>query len=316
MRTNRRGWTLAAASVLVVASSVGCSGGGDDEQSDAADAQVADEAGDAAEVTAADVDASTAGGATGASGGTARGVAGSASAPVAEPISVAAGDVRVVRTAALRVLVPDGDFGVAFASATQVATTLGGFVQTSSTSSYDEGDASGEVTLRVPVDRFDDAVEQLGALGEVESTQVEGDDVTGELVDMAARLRSMRAEEEALNALLTEATNVNEILTVRSTLSQVRQAIEQLAAQEASLSDRAAFSTVSVVLHEGGHVAAAPPEDGDRSLGDAIETAVDVAETVVGAAIVAVGFLLPFAPLALLAWIVVLRRRRAGPVVA
>ena len=307
-----------AASVLVVATSVGCSGADDEQSSDAAPGgQVVDDAGDGAEVTTADADAPTAIGATGGSGGATRGVAGSASAPVAAPISVAAGEVRVVRTASLRVQVPDGDFGVAFASATQVATTLGGFVQTSSTSSYDEGDAGGEVTLRVPVDRFDDAVEQLGALGEVESTQVEGDDVTGELVDMAARLRSMRAEEEALNALLLEATNINEVLTVRGTLSQVRQSIEQLAAQEASLSDRAAFSTVSVVLHEGGRAASAPPpDDGERSLGDAIETAVDVAETVVGAAIVTVGFLLPFAPLALLAWFVLLRRRRAAETVA
>ena len=308
MRIDRRGWALAAVSALAVVSGVGCSGGGDDEGS------ALDTAGTAGQFAADEADTgSSTGGSAGAGGGSTGGSTASDSSPVAAPISVVVGEVQVVRTASLRVLVPDSDFGVAFASATQVATTLGGFVQTSSTSSYDEGDASGEVTLRVPVARFDDAVEQLGALGEVESTQVEGDDVSGELVDMAARLRSMRAEEEALNALLAEATNVNEVLTVRSTLAQVRQAIEQLAAQEASLADRAAFSTVSVVLHEGGVAASASPsDDGDRSLGDAIGTAIDVAETVVGAAIVTVGFLLPFLPLALLGWFVVLRRRRAA----
>ena len=301
MRRARGVWAVLAVGALLV----GCSGQDDDDTAatmafSAAEGDADDGAGavstGAAEGEEATAARDEAGGVSGGGGG----------GTVAPPGS----DARVVRSAHLSIDVADGGFREAFAEASRVATALGGFVEASTTSSYDEGRASGEVTIRVPVDRFDDALERLGELGEVVSTDVQGEDVSAQLVDLAARLRSLRAEEDALNTLMAEAADVGEVLSVRDTLSGVRTQIEQLAAQEAALEDRAAFSTITASLAEDTEVAIASSADDDLSLGDAVGTAVDVAEAVVAAAIVAVGLAVPLAPLALAGWWYVRRRRR------
>ena len=218
---------------------------------------------------------------------------------------------KVVRTAELRIEVEKGAFGRQLRAASALARTLGGFVQSSSTSSFEEGDASGEITLRVPVDRYDDAMEQLGKLGAVESSAEEGEDVTDQLVDVGARVRALRAEEDALNALMADAANVNEVLAIRGTAVSIRQQIEQLAAQQASLEDRSSFSTIHVVLHEA-TASLASTEDDDWSIAQAFDTAGDVAVRVVGSMIVIVGVVLPLLPFVAVA-LLVARRRRVVP---
>lgn len=276
-----------------------CSDGGDD-------------ATDAAAATADAAGASDEGGGEGDSDdATDAAVGGRASALTAGRETLPEVDSRVVRTADLRIEVEKGRFRDAFRDASELARSLGGFVQSSTTSSYERGEARGDVTLRVPVDRFDEAMRRLSELGEVESTSEEGEDVTAQLVDLDARIRALRAEEDALNALMAEATNVNEVLSVRSTSVGIRQEIEQLAAQQESLDDRAAFSTIHVLLHEPtAALSESSPDDDSWDLADAFGTAVDGAESVVGAMIVAVGLALPIAPLAAAAWALAHRLRR------
>lgn len=219
---------------------------------------------------------------------------------------------RVVRTADLRIEVEKGTFGQQLRAASTLARSLGGFVESSSTSSYEEGEASGEISIRVPVDRYDDAMARLTELGTVERSSEDGQDVTDQLVDLDARLRSLRAEEAALNALMAEAANVNEVLSIRSTAVGIRQQIEQLAAQQASLEDRSAFSTISVLLHEAtADIAASTPGDDDWTLADAFETGVDAARTIVGSLIVVVAVAVPLLPFVLVALMVARRRRLA-----
>lgn len=219
---------------------------------------------------------------------------------------------KVVRTADLRVEVEKGHFAERFREASSLARPLGGFVQASTTSSFEEGNGSGDITLRVPVDRFDEAMARLGKLGKLESTSEQGEDVTDQLVDLGARIRSLRAEEDALNALMSEAQNVNEVLSIRSSSVGIREQIEQLAAQEKSLTDRSSFSTIHVLLHEStASIAETSPTDG-WGLRRAVRTSIDAAEAIVGSMIVAVGLLLPLSPFALLALYVV-RRRRVVP---
>lgn len=247
----------------------------------------------AAGAAAADADADSGAGAGGGGGGGA----------VARP-AVAATDAKVVRTASLRVELPGGDLRAAVREATTLATALGGFVAASETSSFEDGEGVAELTLRVPVARFDDARERLAALGELESESIEGRDVTGELVDLAARLRTLQAEEGALNAILAEARNVGDLLAVRGQLTGVREQIERIAAQQASLADRAEYATITATLREPRGAAPKPGDDPDPwGLAKALRTAVDAAEAVVGAMVVALGFATPLVLLGLPAWL-------------
>ena len=216
---------------------------------------------------------------------------------------------RVVRTADIRLRVR-GDVAAAADRAAVLASSLGGFVTSSSTSSGGRAPTA-ELTLRVPAARFDDARARLGRLGRVESTELAGEDVGGQLVDLDARLRSLRAEETALDALLARAGDIGQILQVRDRLTGVRTQVEQLAGQQAALQDRAALATIHVSMRRLG--APADSSEEGSGFGDSVETAADAFVAVVGGMAIVLGVLLPFAALALLAWPVVrLVRRRYG----
>lgn len=221
------------------------------------------------------------------------------------PTAVVPGAPRVVRTADLRVKVAKGGFGAAFDRVAAIAAANGGFVSSSSTSSSSTSGAedarSGELTVRVPADRFDAARQGLGALGDVESQSIRGEDVSGQLVDYDARLKSLQAQEESLRVLVGQAKAVGEVMQVQSSLFAVRQQIEQLSAQKANLEQSAGLATIRVSLLEPGAAAVVRPVD-DRSLARSFQRASDGMLAVIGGMIVVMGWLVPVAGLALLVW--------------
>lgn len=152
---------------------------------------------------------------------------------------------QVIQTASLTVQVEDVD--AAADSVRETAEAVGGFVEQLQVSSQEQG-GDGFVVIRVPVDQFFDAMERLRLLGEVLFQNVGAQDVTEQLVDLDARLRSLQAEEVRLIDLLEQADTVSEILVVESELSRIRLNIERLAAQQASLERRVALSTITVSL--------------------------------------------------------------------
>ena len=221
---------------------------------------------------------------------------------------VVPGAPRVVRTADMRVKVSKGGFGAAFDRVASLAAANGGFVSSSSTASDDDA-RSGDLTVRVPADRFDTVRQGLAGLGKVERQSIRGEDVSGQLVDDDARLKSLQAQEEALRVLVGQAKAVGDVLQVQSSLFNVRQQIEQLRAQKANLEQATSLATISVSIFEPGAPALYRPAD-DRSIARSFERAVDGIVAVVGGMIVVAGYLVPFAVLAVLAWVGVKLFRR------
>ncbi len=219
-----------------------------------------------------------------------------------EGTSVVPDAPRVVRTANLGIEVPKGGFAAAFDRASSIATTNGGFVAGSSTSSYEEADGlsqernrdvrTGDLTLRVPADRFDSTRQALAGLGTVKSQSIQGEDVSGQLVDYEARLRSLAAQEDALRTLLGKATAVGEVLQVQSQLFSVRQQIEQLTAQRANLDQRATLSSIVVSLFEPGAIFKPEPLPA-TGLAGSFEQAWNGALAVLGGMVIAIGWSLP-----------------------
>lgn len=228
------------------------------------------------------------------------------------PLPPGVGTASVIRTATLEVEVAEGRFDATFSKVPIIATGHGGFVasSTSTTSAEDGRMAGGTLVVRVPAERFDAVRDELRKLGELRSQQLRGDDVGPQLTDLDARLRNLRSQEEAMRLLMAKTTNVGETIEVQRQLSGVREQIERLSAERARLTDAVAMSTITVSLLEPG--VALRPQEG-TSLGDAVGRALAGAERVVAAVIVSLGYLLPLALLAGLAWLVArpfLRLRR------
>lgn len=129
-----------------------------------------------------------------------------------------------------------------------IATALGGDVLGLSQSGT--GDTrSASLTMRVPSNRFADAMKQLKELeGEVETSGVSAQDVTDQFVDLQARLTAKQAEEQRYLAILARANTIDEILKVDAALGNVRMQIEQLTAQINSIKSRTEFSTISMSI--------------------------------------------------------------------
>ena len=210
---------------------------------------------------------------------------------------------RVIKTANLELEVPRGEFRSSVEDVIALAQQLDGVVQ--STSIDDTSRRMGMIQIRVPSNVFESALAQLDAIGDIKSEHIEGEDVGEEFVDLQARLRNGRAQERVLLRLMDRATSVADTIRVQRQLERVQQGIEQLKGRLRFLEDRTSLSTITIDLREAG---AEPARV--STLGRAWREAVDGFFAVVSAIVVALGFALP---LALLALLVVLVFRRVRP---
>lgn len=136
-----------------------------------------------------------------------------------------------------------------------LAASFGGYVQQSSinrnSGASDSNERlSGSVQIAVPSEMFDQVLTQLPSLGKVLHKNVSGQDVTEEYVDLEARLKNWRAQEDQLNLIMTKAHNVEEILAVQNELAQVREQIERLSGRLQYLQRRTDFSDIYFTVVE------------------------------------------------------------------
>ena len=151
---------------------------------------------------------------------------------------------KIVKTGEITVEVPA--VAAAVGELRAMALSLDGYVSDSRTGGDDE---AATVTLRVPADRFDEALDRLHAMdGEVRVEATRDEDVTSSVVDLEARIRNLQASEQQYRLLVQRAEKVDDVLAVQSRLDQVRGEIEQLTAQLTQLNGLAALSTLTVTL--------------------------------------------------------------------
>ena len=214
-------------------------------------------------------------------------------------------DVRpsVIKTANLEVEVPRDAFGRSISEVGGIAARHGGYVVSTSVGGADA--RRGSATVRVPAERFEQALGEIRALGEVGSEKVSGQDVGQEFVDLEARLRNLQAQETVLLRLYDEATTIQDTIQVQQEVSNVQLQIEEIRGRLNYLQDQTAFGTISVALAEEG--VAAP-----GLLERAWDAAVDGFVGVVAGTVVALGYLLPFAVVAAIGFLIY-RRARPRP---
>ena len=155
---------------------------------------------------------------------------------------------RVIRDATIGIVVGDVEEAVQQLQAL-VDGIPGAFVDSADVRDDDPRSIS-TVTLRVPVERFDEVralVREQGS--EVVFEDVGGRDVTAEFTDLEARLRTAQATERQLLDILATARTVSDTLEVQRELLEVRSRIEVLQGQLNLLANQTDLATITVRLH-------------------------------------------------------------------
>ena len=140
-------------------------------------------------------------------------------------------------------------------SVMSMAESMGGYVvnsnQWNSVDSSGKAYAQTSVTIRVPSERLDEAMQKIREMAAdaengVLSESVNGQDVTSDYVDSQSRLRNLEAAEQQLVKLLESATDLQYTLEIFRELTNIRSEIEVLKGHIKYLEESAALSSIAV----------------------------------------------------------------------
>jgi len=106
------------------------------------------------------------------------------------------------------------------------------------------------ISIKVPADQLDAAMDAIKNLGEVKSENLNAYDVTDQLIDLEVRLNNSKAAEKRLLEILSMAESVNDVLMVEDRLKVVREEVEVLEAQIKNLMSRIDYSTLTITIEE------------------------------------------------------------------
>ncbi|HEX6254878.1 MAG TPA: DUF4349 domain-containing protein [Euzebyales bacterium] len=231
--------------------------------------------------------------------------------------TLAAVGERVVRDGTLRMRVGAGAFDGAFDELVGLAGRFGGTVLASDATTADDGSTSGTVTIKVPTEDFDALLVAVGQVGEIEQRSITSEDVSGEFIDLEARLRHNRAQERFYLSLLDRADDVEDAIAVQQRVEGIQQTIERIEGRLRFLEDRTSFSRLTVEVFEAGG-AYQPGGSPAPSFARYWATARAALVTVLGGALVVATVALPFLLTGAIILVVVrrhgtARRRTATP---
>jgi len=169
---------------------------------------------------------------------------------VESPQQISEGELtkrKVIKNGSLSLLVKKAE--EVAESIQSIAERLNGFVQSSQVYEISSGVKSGSVTIRVPADRFNEAMDEIKALAvKVERETTNASDVTEQFIDLEARLLNLKAEEAQYLEIMKSADTVEDTLKVVQRLQSARGRIEQIEGQLKYLSRQVDMSTISVSL--------------------------------------------------------------------
>ena len=194
----------------------------------------------------------------------------------------------------------------------QLATQLGGYIGNSSVVGGRDQVKSATLELKIPAQRFDQAVNGLGNIGKVESVNSTAEDVGEEFVDITARVNNAHRLEDRLIALLATRTGkLQDVLSVERELARVREEIERYEGRIRYLKTRAAVSTLSITVHEPVPILGQSP--GENPIAAAIRQAWRNFVGFIAACIASLGVIIPLVALLIVGWIGYRKLRRKNP---
>jgi hypothetical protein len=128
------------------------------------------------------------------------------------------------------------------------AQSLGGFL-VNSYLSQPQSAASGNITVRVPSDKRDQALTAFKQFSsKVVSESVFGNDVTDQYVDLDTRLTILNNTKQKFTDILNKAVTVSDLMSVQQQLINIQNQIDSVKGQKKYLEQSAKLSKVTIYL--------------------------------------------------------------------
>lgn len=180
-------------------------------------------------------------------------------APAPAPQGASETGLQIARSGSIDILVSNVDETMNRIS--QLARADGGdvFALDAQSANDGHGSQSATMTVKVPASRFDAIMSNMSALGGVRSRSVRAEDLSSNITDSSARLRNLKRTEADTLKIMDRSGRVGEIMDVENQLSSVREQIETLEAEVASMHSRVAYSTIDIMLEAEAQSAPAEP---------------------------------------------------------
>jgi Domain of unknown function (DUF4349) len=173
----------------------------------------------------------------------------------------------------------------------------------------------GHWVVRVPVLKYQSFMDAAVLAGEAVVNRSDAHDVSEQFVDLDARLKSKRVEEERLQQIIKElAGKLSDVLQVEHELTRVRGEIEQIQGRLQKLNNLVELATVTLTLRERkGYVPPHTPAFATtvtRTFHDSLDVLTAVGQSVVLVAVALAPWLPILAVGGGVGWYLIRRRRR------
>jgi hypothetical protein len=168
---------------------------------------------------------------------TASNAAGEPAAPAEEQKLISNGAVQL----------KSDDVAKAIFDVRNVVDKFAGEVEANETQTDDDGDPlRARLTLRVPTDRFDEAMQDLEDVAVLIASSGNTKDVTTEVLDRDIRVQVQRRSIDRISLLLEQATSIRDVVAIEAQLSQRQADLAVLEKEQRYLEDQTAMATVNV----------------------------------------------------------------------
>lgn len=140
------------------------------------------------------------------------------------------------------------DVATATSEAIRTIEAVGGFVF--GQDSTGGNSASSRLVFKVPPSQFQNALDQLGGVGEVLQQSVSADDVTSIVVDLQSRIITAEASVARLQDLLADADDIQVVAELERQLLDRETTLETLRGQLRTVQDQVDLATITVNIRE------------------------------------------------------------------
>ena len=165
-----------------------------------------------------------------------------------EPREDRLASAKMVYTASIQAETQDYD--ACTAALEDLVDRLGGYLEYASSDSYGDGSRSASYTVRVPAKEFRGFLKTVGEISHVTSQDQNAENISERYYDTESRLETQKTKMERLQALLSKAENMEDIIDLENAISETEYQIEQLTGSLRHYDSLVDFATIDVRLRE------------------------------------------------------------------